>query len=193
MSSSTASCFKNNGYTTVIARGWYSYGEVDKDGCSSLKAAMTAGIAHRDVYFFPCVTCSTSAASQLASMVSYYKSNCSTAWSGRVWLDVEAYTMWTGSTTANRIWYQQLVDACKSTAGVSCGIYSSYYNWQDIFGSTSYSYGNSLPLWYAHYDSMAGFSDFNSFGGWTKPWGKQYIGDTTTCGLGIDVNYIPTY
>lgn len=59
-------------------------------------------------------------------MVSYYKSNCSTAWSGRVWLDVEAYTMWTGSTTANRIWYQQLFDACKSTAGVSCGIYSSF-------------------------------------------------------------------
>lgn len=36
MSSSTASCFKNNGYTTVIARGWRSYGEVDKNGCSYL-------------------------------------------------------------------------------------------------------------------------------------------------------------
>jgi hypothetical protein len=46
-----------------------------------------------------------------------------------IWLDVEGYTLWTGSTTANRTWYQQLVDACKSTAGVACGIYSSYYNW----------------------------------------------------------------
>jgi hypothetical protein len=62
-------------------------------------------------------------------MVSYYKANCSTAWSGMIWLDVEGYTLWTGSTTANRAWYQQLVDACKSTAGVACGIYSSYYNW----------------------------------------------------------------
>jgi hypothetical protein len=124
-------------------------------------------------------------------MVSYYKTNCSGAWSGRVWLDIEMYTLWTGSTTANRIWYQQLVDACKSTAGVTCGIYSSYYNWQDIFGSVSYVYGSTLPLWYAHYDSMAAFSDFNTFGGWTKPWGKQYIGDTTVCTMDTDTNYIP--
>jgi len=28
-------------------------------------------------------------ATQVASMVSYYKANCNGVWSGRVWLDVE--------------------------------------------------------------------------------------------------------
>ena len=125
-------------------------------------------------------------------MVNYYKTNCSSAWSGMIWLDVEAYTLWTGDHTKNRTWYQQLVDACKSTSGVACGIYSSYYNWQDIFGSTSYAYGSYLPLWYAHYDKNGSFSDFSSFGNWTTPFAKQYMGDTTVCSMNVDVNYIPS-
>jgi len=126
-------------------------------------------------------------------LVSYFKTNCSTAWKGRVWLDIENKDYWTGDTTANRKWYQELVDACTSTAGISCGVYSSaYFGWEDIFGTTSYAYGSYLPLWYAHYDKTASFSDFTPFGNWSKPWGKQYIGDTTVCSMNVDVSYIPT-
>ncbi len=105
-------------------------------------------------------------------MVSYYKTNCSATWSGRIWLDIEMANLWTGSTSANQTWYKKLVDACKATTGVSCGIYTNYNNWLELFGSTSFIYGNDLPLWYAHYDNLAAFTDFSPFGGWTKPWGK---------------------
>ncbi len=44
------------------------------------------------------------------------------------------------------IFYQQLVDSC-ATNGVKCGVYASTYQWEDIFGSTSFVYGNNLPLW----------------------------------------------
>lgn len=47
----------------------------------------------------------------------------------------------------------------------------------------------SQQLWYAHYDNSASFSDFSPFGGWTKPAIKQYVGDTTLCGAGVDKNY----
>jgi hypothetical protein len=30
------------------------------------------------------------------------------------------------------------------------------------------------PLWYAHYDGVQNFSDFKPFGGWTKPYAKQF-------------------
>lgn len=48
-----------------------------------------------------------------------------------------------------------------------------------------------VPLWYAHYDNVASFSDWSSvsFGGWSKPAIKQYKGDTTLCGAGVDLNF----
>jgi hypothetical protein len=64
---------------------------------------------------------------------------------------------------------------------VKCGVYSSSSQWSAIFGSTSYSYGSNLPLWYAHYDNKASFSDYTKFGGWSSPHAKQYAGDTTEC------------
>ncbi len=49
----------------------------------------------------------------------------------------------------------------------------------------------SQQLWYAHYDNNPSFGDFVAFGGWTKPNIKQFQGDTTLCGAGVDRNYYP--
>lgn len=76
-----------------------------------------------------------------------------------------------------------------STYGVTCGVYSSSSQWSAIFGSTSYSPASSLPLWYAHYDNSATFSDFSAFGGWKTPHAKQYAGDVTQCSIGVDKNW----
>jgi len=137
---------------------------------------------------FPCPTCSKSASSQLNELVSHLKGNCGSQWSGRIWLDIEGSQYWKGSASSNQAWYKTLKDACGS-AGVRCGVYSSSSQWSAIFGSTSYSYGSELPLWYAHYDNSASFSDFSSFGGWKSPHAKQYAGDVTQCSTGVDKNY----
>jgi GH25 family lysozyme M1 (1,4-beta-N-acetylmuramidase) len=143
------SCLKSSGYSFAVPRGYRSSGSVDPNVCSNLKNAQSAGIAYRDVYLFPCPTCSSSAASQMNQLVSYLKTNCATAWSGRVWLDIEGSQYWTGSYTNNKNWYQALVTSC-STYGVKCGVYASQSQWQAIFGSTSYCYGSNLPLWVMH-------------------------------------------
>eukprot|EP01038_Epipyxis_sp_PR26KG_P013541 gene13541-18163_t len=192
VSSSTATCFANNGITFIVPRGYRSSGSVDTNVCTTLKNANTAGIKKRDVYLFPSPTSSKSAATQMNELVSYLNANCKSAWSGRVWLDIEGSQYWTGSTTNNRSWYQNLVNSC-STYGVSCGVYSSASQWSAIFGSTSYSYGSTLPLWYAHYDNKAAFSDFSAFGGWSSPHAKQYAGDTTLCSFSVDKDYAPTF
>jgi GH25 family lysozyme M1 (1,4-beta-N-acetylmuramidase) len=190
---STMSCFKSSGYGSyIIPRGYKSTGAVDSNVCTNLNNAKSAGIAVRDVYMFPCPTCSKSASTQMSELVSYLKSNCASAWSGRVWLDIEGSQYWTGSTSSNKSWYQNLVNSC-STYGVRCGVYSSYYQWQAIFGSTSYSYGSNLPLWYAHYDNNPSFSDFSAFGGWSSPHTKQYAGDVTLCSAGVDKNYAKSF
>lgn len=193
VSSSTFSCLKSSGFGTfAIPRGYQSTGKVDPNVCSNLNNAKSGGFGYRDVYLFPCPTCSASASSQMSSLVSYIKSNCASAWSGRVWLDVEGSQYWLGSTSSNQNWYKALVDSC-SSAGTNCGVYSSSSQWSAIFGSTSFSYGSNLPLWYAHYDGKASFSDFSPFGGWSKPYAKQYNGDKTVCGVGIDENYAPSW
>jgi len=191
MSASAGSCLAGS-FSFIIPRGFMSVGRVDDSVCTTLNSALSAGFKTRDVYIFPCPTCSSSANSQMADLVSYLKSNCASAWSGRVWLDIEGTQYWLGNTASNQAWYQQLVDSC-SANGVPCGVYSSNSQWSALFGSSSYSYGSELPLWYAHYDYYPSFGDFSPFGGWTSPHAKQYSGTSYSCDMGIDTNYSPSF
>ena len=54
LSSSSASCLVNSGYSFAIPRGYKSTGAVDTAVCTSIKAAKTAGVAIREAYLFPC-------------------------------------------------------------------------------------------------------------------------------------------
>jgi len=73
---------------------------------------------------------------------------------------------------------------------INSGIYCSYYQWEDLFGlDYVYSRAKSFPMWYAHYDNAQTYGDFKPFGGWTEPYMKQYKGDTTLCGQGVDLNF----
>jgi GH25 family lysozyme M1 (1,4-beta-N-acetylmuramidase) len=73
--------------------------------------------------------------------------------------------------------------------GKKFGIYTSASQWNPIMGgSTKFS---KYPLWYAHYDNKASFSDFSAFGGWTKPSIKQYVGTTGICSASVDKNWYP--
>jgi hypothetical protein len=184
--SDSASCFTSSGYTFFIPRGYRSSGQVDTQVCDSLKAAKSGGIPKREVYLFPCPTCSKSASDQMSEMMTYINTNCASSFTGRVWLDIEGTQYWYSDYSSNKKFYESLVDACQSQAS-SCGIYSSTYQWSSIFGSTSYAYkADGLPIWYAHYDNKKTYDDFTPFGGWTYPHAKQYAGTNTVCNMGVD-------
>jgi len=145
LTSSGATCLASSN-SFIIPRGYQSLGKVDPNVCNNLKTAYNAGIKTRDVYLFPCPTCGNPSG-QVTTLVNYLNSNCKSYWSGRIWLDIEGSQYWLGSSSSNQAFYKSLKDSCSSNA--RCGIYSSYYQWEDIFGSTSFVYGNDLPLWYA--------------------------------------------
>ena len=184
-STATYQCMKNNGVSFAIIRGYCSYGGVDSHAVAGLQAARAAGLV-TDIYMFPCR--GKSATAQVNEMFSAIPSNL---W-GMVWIDVETNPSsgcgWTGD---NCGYITELVNAIKAH-GKTPGIYSSAYMWQTIMGGR-----NNCPslasqqLWYAHYDNNPSFSDFSSFGGWSKPAIKQYVGDTTLCGAGVDYDYYP--
>lgn len=190
MDASTASCLVGQGWgNMLIPRGFTSTGHVDSAACPTLTSGKTGGFNTNGAYLFPCPSCGPAADQVNALAAAMY--SCS-AFTGRIWLDIEGSQYWLGDTDRNRAWFQDLVDSCKSQT-MGCGIYSSQSQWSAIFGSSSYSYGNDLPLWYAHYDGVASFSDWSthSFAGFS-PSIKQFMGTTSLCGFGVDQNYAPT-
>lgn len=115
---------------------------------------------------------------------------------GMVWIDVETNPSpgcsWSGhDANSNCQFVADILNRVRAK-GKTPGIYATRYMWQSIFGSFSACPSvASAQLWYAHYDGSPSFSDFSSFGGWGKPNIKQFQGDTTLCGAGVDKNFYP--
>ena len=168
LSVSTHSCFKSSGITFAIPRAYMSYGAFDSNGRTNVANARAAGIPYVDIYMFPCR--GKSASTQVNELINGMGSSNY----GMIWLDIEnnpsSGCSWTqASGSSNCQYVTDLVNAVKSH-GKTPGIYSSYYMWEDIMGGAGNCGGlGSVPLWYAHYDNSPSFSDFRSFGGWSKP------------------------
>jgi len=192
VSASTFQCMKSSSpsYNWVVVRAYRSSGSVDPNACTTLNNARTAGISALDAYIFPCPTCTTTGAFQVAATVSNLRSCASSSWSGFLWLDIEGTQYWSTSTSTNQAFFQSMVSGC-STAGIRCGVYTSSSQWSPIMGT--YSGGSTMKLWYPRYQTppQANFNDFTAFGGWSTPYAKQYVGDTTLCSTGVDLNWTP--
>ncbi|TNV75753.1 hypothetical protein FGO68_gene6955 [Halteria grandinella] len=186
----THQCWKNTGLHFAIPRAYKSFGAFDTNGPRNVANARAAGFEYVDIYMFPCR--GKDAASQVADLVNQMgNSNY-----GQIWLDIETNEStgcsWAGhSGDSNCAYVNELISAIKSHGKVP-GVYSSYYMWESIMGHPLNCGGhNGIPLWYAHYDNSQSFSDFHSFGGWSKPNIKQYAGTTTLCGGGVDFSWYP--
>lgn len=106
ITSTQATCLKNEGITYVIPRGFRSTGTVDTNVCNSITTAATAGITTRDTSIFPCPSCSSSASEQMGELITFLTNHCKSKWSGRIWLDIEGSSYWLNSTASNQAWYK---------------------------------------------------------------------------------------
>ena len=171
---------------------------VNEFACTSLNSALAAGIPNRDVLFYSCPTCETSAETQLFNTVSYLNDNCPSAWSGKIWLAVGyewKYDKWpykTSYNATNRNFYENLIATCNSTSKFTCGVYTNATYWKGYLGSTDYCVGFDLPLWYVSYNGVKDFSDYQMFGCWAMPSAKSY-GGGSRCNMSVELNYFPNY
>jgi len=187
VSESSFACMKGqHGVEFAIVRCWHSTGTPDTAAPATVSHAWSAGLAHVDVYMFPCYKCGDGKG-QVNKAVSYLRSN--NVRYGMLWLDIEGPgTYWSSSTTNNVNFINDMISEGRSL-GVTLGIYTSASQWNPITGD--WKGASSYPLWYAHYNSQQNFNDFSPFGGWTHPAIKQYAGDTTLCSSGVDLNWYP--
>lgn len=102
---------------------------------------------------------------------------------GRFWLDVEDHPGGTSiAEMEDKI--QDGLDACGDTP---CGIYTASWWWEPhMRNRDTFSH---VPLWHAYYDEDPALEtwSYQKFGGWERPWGKQWT-ETYFCGLRLDKN-----
>jgi len=185
ISVSAFQCLKNNGYDFAIVRCWQSNGVPDPNCPSTVANAWAAGMAHVDVYMFPCFGCGNPSG-QVADALQFIRSNGVRF--GQFWFDIEGPQYWSGNQGANQNFMQAMINQANSE-GVHIGIYTSYSQWSPIMGG--WTGGSPYSLWYAHYDGNPNFNDWFAFNGWSTPAMKQYNGDVTVCGVGIDQDWYP--
>jgi len=104
----------------------------------------------------------------------------------KLWFDIEGPQYWSTDVSTNVAFMTELIKTATSL-GVTFGIYTSESQWQPIMGTSTI--GSPFELWYAHYDNSKSFSDFTPFNGWKTPTMKQYNGDSTLCGVGVDLDW----
>ncbi|KAL0484822.1 GH family lysozyme [Acrasis kona] len=182
VSLNTWKCLRGSGYQFAIVQVWKQSGEPNPWAVSDIKRAYAAGFLHVDAYIFP--KTSISPEDQVKRSIDLLRSQGAGNF-GMIWIDVESKAAW-GNCDQNVAYLNRLINQIKNM-GVKPGIYSSSSQWSAIMcGRGGFS---NIPLWYAHYDNNPSFSDFRSFGGWSKPAIKQYKGDTKQCGINIDANF----
>jgi len=183
VSENAAACFQYNNVNAIV-RIYESTGRIDPNAVSTIKNLMYAykGL-YLSGYIFPCYKCGNPTA-QFQEAVQNLITNGIQL--DAIWIDIEGAQYWSNSTSDNVNFIHQMVDEGKKQ-NYYMGIYTSASQWNLITGgSTAFK---DLHLWYPHWDNVANFNDFQSFGGWTRPWLKQYVGDTTMCGVGVDKNF----
>ena len=175
-----------------VPRIYTSTNKIDHNGLQSASNAHEAGVEHVGGYIFPSVPSGDGKEQVQKAVDAYHQMMVDGGYQGEttIWLDVERRA-WDTDLSKNQQFIKDMMSA-ELPSDFKFGIYSNYYNWQDIVGlGWSYPAEKGLPLWYAHYDNDPHFTDFKPFGGWSVPFMKQYEGDHTSCGQGIDYDYYP--
>uniref|UniRef100_A0A7E4V596 Lysozyme n=1 Tax=Panagrellus redivivus TaxID=6233 RepID=A0A7E4V596_PANRE len=114
----------------------------------------------------------------------------------KVWLQVTGPINWSNNVATNINFISGFIARAK-TYGITVGIYTSWYDWQQITGATT-QFSNSDGLWYwsafgqgPDAEGVASFDDFRPFGGWTAPSVKQFALNEALCGLTLNRDIYP--
>eukprot|EP00356_Strombidium_inclinatum_P009401 CAMPEP_0170501606 /NCGR_PEP_ID=MMETSP0208-20121228/38855_1 /TAXON_ID=197538 /ORGANISM="Strombidium inclinatum, Strain S3" /LENGTH=172 /DNA_ID=CAMNT_0010780253 /DNA_START=147 /DNA_END=665 /DNA_ORIENTATION=- len=159
-----------------IARIYRSNGKVDPVGIQNYQTAVEAGINTVHAYIFPDPKKGDPQQQIWDAMNALEEAGMEP--NTYIWLDIEDFN-WPDSQADNREFIAAMVDCASGMPpSIKMGIYSSYYNWEDIVGlDWTYPADHGMLLWYAHYDNSPEFADYKHFGGWVSPTIKQFAGD----------------
>ena len=183
-------CLKAQGNEFAILQLWRGGPGINEYFAENYRKTKAAGISKVDAYAFFCNNCTGNTPTNICSSI---KSNLPEGFDGLIWLDIEdCKGCWKG-TPNERLSFVMLVAITCATKGLKLGVYSGHGSWEQVFGSADFDAQGlkGLPLWYAHYDGVQDYSDWETikFGGWKAPVMKQYLGGKPICGTTADSNF----
>jgi hypothetical protein len=190
-------CLTTNGYLAAFIRVYAPTGSgtVDTAGITSVQNAATAKIG-TEVYVTPQVLGSKQGYQQFDET---YTALTNRGVSLRtIWLQVTSPVNWQTSQQSNINFITSFVQRALQY-GVTPGIYTNTYDWQQITSSwTGLSSYGTVYLWYWHVlgqgvsgESSPDFSDFRSFGSWSVANVKQFAQSENLCGLTVNRDVYP--
>ncbi|EYC00597.1 hypothetical protein Y032_0114g430 [Ancylostoma ceylanicum] len=188
VSTSTFQCIRQSYYNVAFVRGYSpaGQGQFDPYACTNIQNANAAGLG-TEVYMTPQPKSSKSGAQQFDEMYGGLRNSNINVRS--VWIQVTSPINWYASSTTNINILNSILSRA-SQYGLSIGIYTNVYDWNQITGGASI---NNAMLWYWNVygagptnESPANFNDFRSFGGWTAPSVKQFGQVESVCGVTVN-------
>jgi hypothetical protein len=191
---STFQCIYKQGYGAVFVQAYspVNGGSVNTNLIQNLNNVGSA-MLRNEIYVTPATTGKTGAA-QFDATYNYLKASGVNVRS--IWLQVTSPINWSINIQSNNNLIQSFVSRANQN-GVSVGIYTNWYDWQQITGS--YTAFSTLRLWYwSSYgqgptaESQASFDDFRGFAGWKTPAVKQFALNEGLCGLTLNRNVYPS-
>ncbi|KAI6218201.1 hypothetical protein M3Y99_00841200 [Aphelenchoides fujianensis] len=195
ISQSTFSCFASKGYSLYFARiyGPASGGQGDSTGVSNVFNANKAGLAY-EAYVTPALGNSVGGGTQFSAAYSFANSQGLNL--NRLWLQVTRPDLWGSNVYQNVNFIQSFINAA-AASGVSVGIYTNWYDWSLITGSSTAV--NPAGLWYwnangigTQAETVRDASDFFPFGPFRTANVKQFGIQETVCGTTVNVDLFGT-
>uniref|UniRef100_A0A1I7TSM8 Glycoside hydrolase family 25 protein n=1 Tax=Caenorhabditis tropicalis TaxID=1561998 RepID=A0A1I7TSM8_9PELO len=183
-------CVKQAGYSAVFVRAYNPSGQgsFDQNACSTIQNAYNAGLG-TEIYMTPQPSSSKQGYQQLDEIYQGLTQVGITVRS--IWIQVTSPTNWPSNANNNVNFINSIVSRARQY-GMTVGIYTSYYDWNQITNGWS-SIGNDVLLWYwnvlgggVNGETPANFADFRAFGCWTVPSVKQFAQVEQVCQLTVN-------
>uniref|UniRef100_A0A0N5BT73 Lysozyme n=1 Tax=Strongyloides papillosus TaxID=174720 RepID=A0A0N5BT73_STREA len=176
ISVSQLNCIRSNGYSAIFTQIYSNNGYVDLTGFQNVISAYLAGLG-TEVYISPY---SINSPTFFEFDQIYKQFNSSNIHVRTIWLKVADSSIWARNPSFNIDFIKKIVTWAR-LYGITIGIYTNWYDWDRITGSTTTFQKYNLPLWYWNAygygpsaEGTADFSDFRSFGNWKSASAKEY-------------------
>jgi hypothetical protein len=186
-------CIYSYGYKLAFLRlyGPNNNGQGDATGINNIYYATNAGLSY-EVFVTPSTTNVKSASTQFTEAYNY--ANSQGLKLSRVWLQVTSPINWGGNTYTNTQFINSFISTA-SSYGLSVGIYSNWYDWQQITGSATTISPTPYALWYwsangvgKNGETATNVNDFVKFGPFSSAMVKQYGIAETLCSNTLNLN-----
>uniref|UniRef100_A0A8R1HKB6 Lysozyme n=1 Tax=Caenorhabditis japonica TaxID=281687 RepID=A0A8R1HKB6_CAEJA len=190
VSTSQLQCIKQAGYSVAFVRAYNPAGQgsFDANACTTIQNAYYAGLG-TEVYMTPQPASAKQGYQQLDEIYQGFTARGITI--RAIWIQVTSPTNWPSNANTNVNFINSILSRARQY-GMTVGIYTSYYDWNQITNGWS-SVGSDVLLWYwnvlgggVNGETPATFTDFRPFGCWSVPSVKQFAQVEQVCQITVN-------